>query len=216
MMISWCALAEPSICQRSTTRILSWPSVKQCASTATGSPAMRLAANRPPSTTGSSASMTARTLPSAMAAVPSDFGLELATGFPAQHQGRERRQTEGDRLNAAVRTHGRGFHAAQVAPAGAAIIPGIRIDDLAPDAARRHADEKIGAWHRREVTHHQQRRAASGRLSQEGDDAHLGVVDIHPLESVRREIDLVQRGLAPIYAIQIADQPLDTGVPGQI
>src|ERR1700723_3872589 len=134
MSISWSGLDDARFFQRSTTRILSWPSVKQCASTATGSPAMRLAGNRPPSTRGRTASMTARPLPPAMPTGASGPGagagagvgvflagalrLALATGFPAQDEGRQRRQIEVDRLNAAVRTHGYGFDAAQIAPAG--------------------------------------------------------------------------------------------------
>src|ERR1700720_1765289 len=100
MSISYPAPAVPIIFQRNATRILAWPPVRQCASTATASPAMRLAENLPPSTIGRTASMTARTLPSLIAAVPSDAGaaaefltpgalrLELATRFPAQDQGR--------------------------------------------------------------------------------------------------------------------------------
>src|SRR5258708_20804528 len=141
---------------------------------ATASPAMRLAGNRPPSTLGKTASITARTLPSATAAavpvvsavpavsavllvpaVPA-LRLALAIAFPAQDDGRERRQREAQGFDAAVRTHRHGFNGAQVSPACAAVVFRIGVDEFAPEPARRYADQKILARHRRKIAHHQQ------------------------------------------------------------
>src|ERR1700735_2062089 len=164
------------------------------------SPAIRLAENRPQSTVGRTASMTARTLPS------------LATAFPAQNEGRQGRQREAHRFDTAVSTHRDGFYSAQVPPPGAAVYLRVGIDDLAPKPARGNADEKILPRHGRKIAHDQQRRPAVSRLAQKRDNAHLGIADIHPLEALRREIHLVQGRFAAIDAIQIADEPLDAGV----
>src|ERR1700722_3817714 len=200
MSISKSALAESASFQRSTTRNLSSPAAKQWASTAILSPAIRLAENRPQSTVGRTASMTARTLPS------------LATAFPAQNEGRQGRQREAHRFDTAVSAHRDGFDCAQVAPSGAAVYLRVGIDDLAPKPARGNADEKILPRHGRKIAHDQQRRPAVSRLAQKRDNAHLGIADIHPLEALRREIHLVQGRFAAIDAIQIADEPLDAGV----
>jgi hypothetical protein len=79
----------------STTRSTSWPSAKQWAVTSKRSPATRLTAKRPPSTAGSTASITARTPPSegmrsndnavtggkgAGAVVTGSTGVEAASG----------------------------------------------------------------------------------------------------------------------------------------
>src|SRR3984957_20309340 len=148
--------------------------------------------------------MTARTLPSTMPSVASPAGCEgsplpagtlrlaLATAFPSQYEGRQRRQSETQGFDAAVGAHGNGFDRTQVAPAGAAVISRIGIDDFAPKAALRYADQKIIARDRREIAHHQ-KRCAAFRLAQERDNAHFGVADIPPFETVRRKIHLVQR-----------------------
>src|SRR5580704_1344991 len=146
---------------------------------ATACPTMRLAGNRPPSTHGKTASITARTLPSPTAAtVPAPavstvpvvpprlvvstvpaLRLALAMAFPAQDNGRERRQREAQGFDAAMRTHRHGFNRAQVSPAGAPVILRIGVDEFAPEPARGYADQKILARHRRKVAHHQQPRA---------------------------------------------------------
>src|SRR5258708_39380894 len=129
---------------------------------ATASPAIRLAGNRPPSTFGKTASITARTLPSATAAtvpvvstVPA-LRFALAMTFPAQDDGSERRQREAQGFDAAMRTHRGGFNCAQVSPACAAVIFRIGVEKFAPEPARGYADQKILARHRRKIAHHQE------------------------------------------------------------
>src|ERR1700676_1262283 len=187
---------------------------------------MRLAAKRPQSTMGITASMTARTRPSAIVAVASGVGedagvrlactlrLELATSFPTQHDGRKRRKIEIHRIDASVRSHRRRFDAAQISPAGAAVVGGVGVDYLAPNAPQRHAELKVRARYGRKIAHHEQWRALSGRLSQKCDDAHVGVADIHPIKAFGRKVHLVKRRLAPINSIQIADEALDARMTG--
>src|SRR5271156_1138352 len=98
---------------------------------------MRLAGNLPPSTTGRTASITARTLPSGNRSAPAPWALRRfsAIGFPAQHDGRKRRQVERQGLQAAMGADGRRFHAAQIAPPRSAIFACIAVEDLAPYAS---------------------------------------------------------------------------------
>src|SRR5579862_1291256 len=205
----------------------------------TGSPASRLARNRPPSTTGDSASITARMRPSPGGADTGAKGAgaltrlrgslsELAPGaallllsamrFEAQPESRQRRERQVDRFDAPVSAHGHRFHGAEAAPAGASIFVRVAIQDLAPYAPMRHAHQEIGARDGREVTCHEHRRAAArsivARLAQEGDDAALGIVDVEPLESIRAEVNPVERGLAAVHAIQIPHQPLHASMLG--
>src|ERR1700722_12548108 len=163
-------------CQRSTTRSLSWPSAKQCASISTVSPAMRLIGKRPPSTAGSTASMTARTRPS--------IGLASVIGSATQKDGRQRRQIEIDRFDATLGDDRYGFHAAQIAPAGAAVFAGVGIQNFAPYAAARYAHQVIAARHRRKVADDEQRRAVARSLAQEGDDADVRIAEVEPFETV--------------------------------
>src|SRR5271168_4053806 len=191
---------------------------------ATGSPAMRLGANRPPSTFGRTASMTARALPSATLLVssarlapgaaffPLGLRLALATAFPAQHDGGQGRQRQRHRLGPAMRADRDRLDGTEIPPAGAAVFARVRVDDFAPKSALRHPDHIIVPRERCEIAYHEQGCRTRGGLAQERDHAHLRVVGIHPLKSFMREIDLMQRRLGAINTVQVADEALYAGM----
>src|ERR1700735_4988769 len=143
---------------------------------------MHLTAKRPPSTAGCTASITARALPSGTANAAPAVAATLAsaaaafspllflrfvlvTGLGSEHDRRQRRQIEIDRLETALGGNGHRLHTAQVAPPGAAVLPRIGIQDLAPYAPGRHADQEIGPRHRCEVAYHEQWCAVARRLA---------------------------------------------------
>ena len=78
--------------------------------------------------------------------------------FPPQHDGRQRRQIQVERIRAPVRTDRHGFDAAQIAPPGSAVVARIAVDDFTPNASIRDADQKILAGNRRKVRDDQHRR----------------------------------------------------------
>src|SRR5580658_5856994 len=204
-------------CQRSTAPSLSCPSVKQCASMRTGSPAMRLAANLPPSTTGKTASTTARARPSARGLISGGGALRClsAMTFPAQHDRRQRGYVEGQRVESSVGTHWRGFYAPQIAPSRTTVLTGIAVEDFAPQAAVRNAQQKIAVRNRREIGDDQHGGAVHA-LAYEGGHAHLPIVRIDPFEAVRPEVDLVQRGLIAVDTIQVPNPAANAGMLGAI
>src|SRR5687767_13302817 len=113
--------------------------------------ATRFTAKRPPSISGSTRSMTARTRPSACVRLRfRTAGLGSLAFMLEKHRG-ERRQRYANRMIPPVRGDRVRAHAAIVSDAAPAVVGRVRIEQLAPPAFARHADEVILARHRREV-----------------------------------------------------------------
>src|ERR1043165_2883769 len=62
-----------------------------------------------------------------------------ARRFIGEKRYRQRRQSERQRKITPVRGHRRGFDAAHMAQAAAAVFTGVAVEELAPEAAARHA-----------------------------------------------------------------------------
>ena len=176
---------------------------------------MRLAGKRPPSTVGRTASMTARTRPSAnrrtagsdaLGASPSTrvraaapalllaaLALRLATAFPAQHDGRQRRQRE---AQATRRGHAQLTGTDSTAPRLPQPEPPysrasvLRISRHRPRAGTPTRKFARGIGVKLHTTSNGAPSLAG--LAQKRDDAHFRIADIHPLESFGRKIDLMQ------------------------
>src|SRR5436190_22574623 len=120
----------------------------------------------------------------------------------------QRRNSDGKRLREVLVRHRRRLAAAVIAEARAAVERRVRVEQLAPEAAARHAKAIVVARDRREVAHHQDRRRRLVALAQERDDALLPVAALHPAEAVVREVFLVQRRLLAQDAVEVAHPAL--------
>src|SRR3954467_13810533 len=120
----------------------------------------------------------------------------------------QRRKRNGKRLRKVLVGHRRRLAAAVIAQARAAVERRVGIEELAPEAAARHAEAIVVARYRREVAHHQDRRRRFVALAQERNDALLPVAALHPAEAVVREIFLVQRRLLAHDTVEVADPAL--------
>src|SRR5687767_10404334 len=175
----------------------------------------RLASNRPQSISGITRSITARTRPSAAPRVlprgdlPARFG---SLAFMAEVEDRQRRQRYANRMIPPVRRYRTGLRAAVVAHAAAAVVGRVRVQDLAPVAPVRYADQVILARDRGEVADDEHRAVAVARLADEGQRAVLGIAAVDPLEACVLEVDLVQRAFAGVDAIQIGHPVHDAAV----
>src|SRR5215470_11243033 len=162
------------------------------------SPAQRLIGNRPWSTIGATLSITARPRPSAP--------VLLATGSTGvfEQQNRQRRQREGERVGAAVRSRGHGVRAAEISHPASAVLSRVAVQRLAPVAGVGNTDHVIRARNGREVADDQDRGGVASRLAQEAHYAVIAVSKVDPLESTRLEILLVQSACGPVVAVEIA------------
>ena len=88
----------------------------------------------------------------------------------------------------------------------------IAVEDLGISSSARDSDMVTQPRDRRKVaTDHGEILAVLGK-SNIGQHAFIGVVTIDPFKSVRRKINLVQRGLGAIELVQVGDQFLDAAV----
>ncbi len=200
--------ASSSLRQRSMTRSMSCPSAKQCGlRPRSASPATRLTGKRPPSTAGRTASMTARTRPSTAVGDASwAMARRLVLSGIGRRASRNRVESGGSvrrqRMHAAVRAHRRRLDAAEVAPARAAVVAGVAVEDLAPAPGARHAEQVVGARHRREVADDQQRRAPSRGLRRKASTLRSASSARRPTRSRRRRS---RAGAAPARAVDAVE-----------
>src|SRR5687767_5401492 len=192
----------------------SWPSAKTCASTTMGSPWTRFTLKRPPSISGMTRSMTARTRPSASAR-----RVFLTCGFAAlafmlEVDHGKRRERYADRMISPVRRYGMRAHAAVVADAAAAVVGRIRVDELAPITLARDTDEIVLPRHRREVADDENDVFGVARFADERHRALLGVAAVDPLETVRVEVELIKGRLGRVDAVQIGHPVHEAAVLG--
>src|SRR5207249_7034450 len=105
-----------------------------------------------------------------------------------------------------------GLDTAQVADVRAAVELGVGVDRLAPATAVRQADPVLLAWDGREVGDGGDGALTVAGHANEGNDVALDVVRVQPAEARGLEVDLVQRRLAPVDAVQVANQALHARV----
>ena len=105
-----------------------------------------------------------------------------------------------------------GEDAAEVPPSGAAVDGGVAVEHLFPAQALRDADAEAAARHRREVAHTEDGTRPVAAVAQEADDALVVVVAVDPLEAGRIVVQLVQRRLLAIQAVEVGHPLLDPAV----
>src|SRR5688572_15888178 len=115
----------------------------------------------------------------------------------------QRRQGQQQRVEPAVRGQRIRLYPTEIAHAAAAVDRGVAVEELAPVTAARNADGVVLARNRREVAHHQHLGAVA-RLAQEADDARFDVASVYPFEAARGKVELVQRRLAAMDAVEVA------------
>ena len=96
-------------------------------------------------------------------------------------------------------------HAA-IADIAAAVHVAVAVQQLEVGSTRRNAYPIAFAGDRREIRDRDKKILAVLRAAYERYDAVLAVVAVNPLESGRIEVDLVQRMLGPVDAVQILDE----------
>src|SRR4051794_40310470 len=110
-------------------------------------------------------------------------GVGRSGGLIGREQnGGERRKRQRQGMAAALGADRRGLHPAEIAHATAAIDRRIAVEDLAPAAGLRHAQDVIRAGHRREITNDEHRRTGTPE-AQESEHARLGVAEVDPFEA---------------------------------
>src|SRR5436190_17795862 len=96
-------------------------------------------------------------------------------------------------------------HDPRITDVAAAVRAAVAVEQLVEGAGRRHTNPIAVARYRREVQNGDDV-FAGGRSSLKRDDAVLVVVTVDPVEAGRIEVQLVQRRLAAVNAIQVGDE----------
>src|SRR5690349_18860049 len=115
-----------------------------------------------------------------------------------ENQYGERRQSQRQRMSAAVGGQGRGFDETEVADATPAVFARVAVQAFAPLTPARDADAVVVARNRREITEHDGDVVRIVAFAHEGQRAVLRVVAIDPLEAIGREVALIQGRRLPI------------------
>src|SRR5690606_5141182 len=123
-----------------------------------------------------------------------------------EHEGCERRQHEADAARLAMRTRVGRLYRPPIAHAGTAVDVGIRIEDLVPGARQRHADAVVMTRHRGHVADHQHAFALVS--AQERKHAVFDVIADHPRKTLGARIGSMQRSVAPVHVIEVANDCL--------
>src|SRR5262245_41730877 len=108
------------------------------------------------------------------------------------------------------------LNAAQIALTAAAVEPRIAVQCFAPKTALGGTDAIIGARHRSKIGDDDDELSRRSWLSQQGDDAGLGVVAIDPLKSSWVAIHFKERRLAMVKSIQVAHPTLNSLVARRV
>ena len=101
---------------------------------------------------------------------------------------------------------------ADVADIAAAVMRGVRIENLAPFAGERHPDAVVVIYIRRKIHDHKAARAGVVALADPGEHVAAGIVGDDPFETGRIAIHLMQRRQGAVEPVEIADQRLDAGI----
>src|SRR5690242_1992674 len=117
----------------------------------------------------------------------------------------QRRQRYADRMIPPVGRNGVRVDATEIAHAAAAINGRVGVDDLPPVSRERNAEKVILARHGREIAGDENHLLAVAALADVRECALLGVAAVDPLETVRVEVELVERGLGRVDTIEIGN-----------
>ena len=109
--------------------------------------------------------------------------------------------------------HGRGFYAAEVALAAAAVLARVAVEDLLPKAAARHADPQVVPGNGREIAYDEDHVPGLGSATQPAQGALFRVVAVHPLEAGGAGVLLVQGRFGAVEPVQGADELLQAAWP---
>ena len=101
---------------------------------------------------------------------------------------------------------------ADVPDIAAAIMRGIRIENLVPLAGKRHADPIVVIYVRRKIHDNQTTRAGVAALADPAEHVAVGIVGDDPFEARGVAVHLMQRRQGAIQPVQVADQRLDAGI----
>ena len=94
------------------------------------------------------------------------------------------------------------FDASQITHPAPSIVAGVAVQDLAEEAPSRNTYLIVRFRHGREITGDDNPVVRLAPLSQEAEDAAVGVVAVNPLESARSAILPVQGRLAGVSAVE--------------
>ncbi len=117
-------------------------------------------------------------------------------------------------MRLAVRGHRLAAHPGAVAHIAAAVVGAVGVDGLRVVAGPRHADAVALPRHRGEARHAEdQARRITGEAAK-GDHALIGIRAVHPAKGRGIAVQLVQRALGAVDAVEIGDEPPDAFVVG--
>jgi len=104
------------------------------------------------------------------------------------------------------------IHPAQVADVGAAINSCVGIEHFLVVPGPRHADVIAVSHHRRGVQNDDQHVVGIFAAPDKRVHAVIGIVRVHPFETLPVKINLVQRRFIDQQFVQVGDQPMDAAV----
>ena len=107
-----------------------------------------------------------------------------------------------------------GLHPAEVPRAGAAVLGPVRVEQLAPAPAGGERQPPVVPHDRREVDEARDEPRAVRGAAEVGQRVVLAGVADEPLEALRPEVDLPQRGLGPVDAVEVGDAAANALVEG--
>src|SRR3989304_3623145 len=131
-----------------------------------------------------------------------------------EEDGGEGGQREGEGVGTAVHRNLNGVDAAHVAPPASPVDGRIAVEHFPPEAAAGSAHPVVRARHRGEVTGREDDSIRRLALPDQAQDAGLGVIAVNPLEARRVAVKLVERGRAPVEAVELGHPSLEPRVGG--
>src|SRR5678815_892386 len=108
-----------------------------------------------------------------------------------------------------------GGHTSGVSLTATAVERCIAVQYLPPRGTRRHAHTIVVPRHWRKVADKECDVCGFPALSEEANDATLGIAGIHPLKAEGIEVGFKERRLTTIERVQIANPPLQSAVEGR-
>src|SRR6266516_44442 len=129
-----------------------------------------------------------------------------------EEQRGQRWHSQVQRVGAAVPAVLLGLQTAAVARAAAAVVGGIAVERLAPQARPRDADAVVADDAGQEMTDDEDRWLVASAFAQESEHLIVVVVAVDPLETGRLAVAFVQRGQLRVSLVEVAHPVLDATV----
>src|SRR5438876_1634976 len=129
-----------------------------------------------------------------------------------EEQRGQRWHSEVQRVGAAVPALLLGLQTAAIAVAAAAVVRGVAVERLAPQARPRDADAVVADDAGQEMADDEDRRLVASAFAQECEDLIVVVVAVDPLETGRLAVAFVQRGQLRVSLVEVAHPVLDSTV----